>query len=869
MNPNHKFDPIFTHGSRWFRVDFHLHTKSDTEFTYEGARDNDAEFAERYIEQLKSQGIGIGVITNHNKFNLREFKTLTTTARREGIFLLPGIEMSLPDGASGIHALIAFDYSWISNKENANYIQTFLDSAFVGKPNYGAKPYKNANFKLTEVVSKLDVYQKDYFIVLAHVDDDNGLFKELDGRNLQEFTSTEAFKSRVLGLQKVRSAGSRARAGAIALVEGTDNAAGGISAIGCGTGTTYMKVGDFNFSSIKYAMRDFGARLRGTPDCKPINAHVLSIRFEGGKLSDQEISFSPELNCLIGIRGSGKSSALELLRYGLGIPLTDTSADPEYKNDLIGYMLGSGGKVILDVRSKNGKQYRIEKIYGQRENIYDEGGNLCDVSVDAVFGSPIYFGQKDLSNKKAGFQSDLLNRLVGRKLDEVRKRIASKANEVESTILELQKLRNLKGEREDVEQTVKNSEHALQMYKEHGVSEKLASQTQFDKDSVVLSRTKETLGAFVSALNEVVSDYSAFFTRELPPSTQNGDLFAAATKSLDDGRNGLALVKQGAALGAKGIQGFDAILAKLAEKRMQMQEEFAKIKRELNSETLNPDTFLKLTRSLEVARLKLEDIAKREHRRDLHKKRLVEQLAGLNDLWNEEFRLLQGEIARINAVQGKLRLDIKFKGRRDLFFEKMKSLFRGTGIKEATYQRLSDDFADFIEMYRDWSKVKTYMGETQQADFARRFGEHLLELLVFKVENAVSIEYEGKSIDRLSLGQRASALILFLLAQQDGDVLIIDQPEDDLDNQIIYDEVIKQMIQLKGRMQFIFATHNPNMPVLGDAEKVLAFRYDDGKQIEVEAGTIDTPTSQQAIVGIMEGGQAAFEKRNKIYGMWR
>ena len=869
MNPNHEFDSIFMHGSCWFRVDFHLHTKSDTEFTYEGARDNDTEFAEQYVAQLKSQGIGIGVITNHNKFNWHEFKTLKTTAQREGIFLLPGIEMSLPDGASGIHALIVFDYSWVINKENSNYIQTFLDSAFVGKLNYFAKPYKNANFKLTEVVSKLDAYQRDYFMVLAHVDDDNGLFKELDGRNLQEFTSTEAFKSRVLGLQKVRSPGSRARAGAIALVEGTDNAAGGISAIGCGTGTTYMKVGDFNFSAIKYAMRDFRARLHAVPDCKPKNAHISAIRFEGGKLNGQEINFSPELNCLIGIRGSGKSSALELLRYGLGIPLADTSADPEYKNDLIKYMLGSGGKVILDVRGKNGKQYRIEKIYGQRENIYDDGGSLCDVSVDAVFGSPIYFGQKDLSNKKAGFQSDLLNRLVGRKLDEVRKRIASKANEVESTILELQKLRNLKGEREDIELTIRNAEHALQMFKERGVAEKLATQTQFDKDSVVLTRAKEALGGFVSSLNDIVSDYSEFFSKDLPSSAQNGELFAVAMQSIDDGRSGLALVKQGMAIGVKGVQGLDSVLDKLAEKRIQMQEEFAKIKRELNSDTLNPDTFLKLTRSLEVARLKLEDIAKREQRRDLHKKRLVEQLAGLNDLWNEEFRLLQGEIARINSVQGKLRLDIKFKGRRDLFLEKMKSLFRGTGIKETTYQKLSEDFVDFIEMYRDWAKVKTYIGEAQQSDFARRFTEHLLELLVFKVENDVSIEYEGKSIDRLSLGQRASALILFLLAQQDGDVLIIDQPEDDLDNQIIYDEVIQQMIQLKGRMQFIFATHNPNMPVLGDAEKILAFSYEDDKQIEVKAGTIDTPASQQAIVGIMEGGQAAFEKRNEIYGMWR
>ena len=78
----------------------------------------------------------------------------------------------------------------------------------------------------------------------------------------------------------------------------------------------------------------------------------------------------------------------------------------------------------------------------------------------------------------------------------------------------------------------------------------------------------------------------------------------------------------------------------------------------------------------------------------------------------------------------------------------------------------------------------------------------LSDLLVFEVEPKVSISYKGKKINSLSLGQRASALILFLLAQKNCNLLIIDQPEDDLDNQVIYEEVIKQIIQLKGKMQF-------------------------------------------------------------------
>ena len=77
------------------------------------------------------------------------------------------------------------------------------------------------------------------------------------------------------------------------------------------------------------------------------------------------------------------------------------------------------------------------------------------------------------------------------------------------------------------------------------------------------------------------------------------------------------------------------------------------------------------------------------------------------------------------------------------------------------------------------------------------------------------------------------------------------------------------MVSLKGKMQFIFATHNANIPVLGDSEKVSAFSYEDKNQIAINAGTIDSPQIHESIVGIMEGGHDAFNKRNEIYKMWR
>lgn len=88
--------------------------------------------------------------------------------------------------------------------------------------------------------------------------------------------------------------------------------------------------------------------------------------------------------------------------------------------------------------------------------------------------------------------------------------------------------------------------------------------------------------------------------------------------------------------------------------------------------------------------------------------------------------------------------------------------------------------------------------------------------------HSYDVTYHGKPLKSHSLGQRASAMMLFLLNQCDNDFLMIDQPEDDLDSQTVYEEVAKLLRDLKIEPQFTFATHNATFPVLGDAEVVAA-----------------------------------------------
>ncbi len=855
---------VFQNGSLWLRADFHLHTKSDKEFKpFDGT---DKEFVASYIERLKKEDIGVGVITNHNKFNKAEFVELKKQAKKEGIGLFPGIEFSLKEG---IHILIVFDEEWY--KGETDNITQFLNQAFYPDTNYHIPPYQNSKFDLELTTKTLDLVGLDYFIVLAHIDDTNGLFEVLKGRTKEAFIEQEAF-SKVLAVQKSGNIENYKQlctlaSRKIACVEGSDNAQAGIEGVG-GNRKTFLKIGDFNLEAIKYALSDIENRVSSKERPVVTNSYIKSISFKGGLLDTTSIEFSPELNNLIGIRGSGKSSVLEIIRYTLGIPLSNIAVDPKYKDGLIEHVLKSGGKSIVTIVNKHKEEYRIEKIYGQKEDIYKNGILQTGISLEgAGFEYPVYFGQKDLSNKDADFESDLIQRLIGTRLKPIQTKIDAKKREIDNIITEIKKLQNLNTIKKDTETLIENSKHQLELYKKSGVEEKLKQQTLFDADISKIDQFEKSISGYTEELNLIVENYEFFFQKEISGSDLNKELFEELNIILTELKLEYAKIKLIRDSSTTIYSRIKALQLKIKEKKEGLKEEFAIIKREFATETLNPDNFLNLNRQIETAKLKLQEIDKSEKKRKEFQDNLKLKFTELNDLWLDEFNALNEEVNKINSADNKLEISVEFKGRKDKYLEKIKQIFKGTGIYETSYTKIISVYNDFIEIYKDSTNLNSILNENQVVDFKRKFAENMKELLTYKVDNQIIINYNGKSLDKHSLGQRASALILFLLAQKENNVLIIDQPEDDLDNQTIYNEVIKELKKIKGNMQFIFATHNANIPVLGDSEKVVSCSYNE-KRISVYSGTIDDHKTQRFIVDIMEGGDEAFNRRKNIYSIW-
>ena len=145
----------------------------------------------------------------------------------------------------------------------------------------------------------------------------------------------------------------------------------------------------------------------------------------------------------------------------------------------------------------------------------------------------------------------------------------------------------------------------------------------------------------------------------------------------------------------------------------------------------------------------------------------------------------------------------------------------------------------------------------------------LIDLDLLFPEDEIQIDYKVgntyKSILNASAGQKTAA-ILTLLLSHGTTPLILDQPEDDLDNRLIYDLVVDQMKTSKEVRQIIVVTHNANIPVNGDSEHIIVMDSET-KHIQVKfTGSVETKEIKQEICNIMEGGIDAFDMRSKRYG---
>jgi hypothetical protein len=869
---------IFKHGSTWLRADFHLHTKSDKQFIYKGDENS---FLTDYVTKLKEQSINIGVITNHNKFNKDEFINLRKKARKEEIFLLPGVELSVNDGANGIHTLVVLSDEWISNGND--YINPFITTMFPGKSSSEYEIEDGRSDKnLLQLVEELDKTNRDYFLIFAHVEQRNGLWKEMSGGKIGDLSDNRhtPVRNKTLAFQKVRTRDDRDKIKNLlkgwypAEVEGSDCKS--IEEIGNKEGQCWLKLGDYTYEAVKYALVDYQNRVSLSKPESFRHSYIKSISFEAGILKDQIVHLSPELNTFIGIRGSGKSSILEAIRYVLDYPFGEKATDRKYKTDLVAHTLGSGGKAVITAIDQYGSEFQIKRILNNSPEVFVNNKLQPGVSIrETIIKNPIYFGQKDLSASGEGFEKDLVEKLVGESLYNTRLTIESKKQIVFDLVLRFQKISKVDEQIADYTQKKQDAEFNLNKFKEYNIEEKFKKQTDFDTDERKIKQILNDIDSLNNDLESFISQYEdTIKNHQNYTSSQNQIFFASFFKEYSRIVSILEKHKSDSKVISEVNKSLEQNYSLFKDTKKSFADEFAETRRKIAEDlkikgaiSLNLEEYPTLKGKIDLAEKMLDALYKQKSQSSMLKNDLLQALSDLNNLWHDEFLHIKAQLDKINDKQSSLTIEADFKGDKIGFLAFMKNMFRGSGIRDTSYNTLVNDYSDFREIFLDFENAKIKVGNSTES-FEKYLNDNLKELLTYQVQNKFTIKYRGKELQHHSLGQRASALILFVLNQHENDLVIVDQPEDDLDNQTIYEDVIKLIKELKPGAQFIFATHNANFPVLGDAEQIHSCCYEDDK-MTIFSGSIDSPLLQKEIVDIMEGGKDAFNKRKEIYGIWK
>ncbi len=216
------------------------------------------------------------------------------------------------------------------------------------------------------------------------------------------------------------------------------------------------------------------------------------------------------------------------------------------------------------------------------------------------------------------------------------------------------------------------------------------------------------------------------------------------------------------------------------------------------------------------------------------------------------------------------------------FADALRDPERSSGFVESLYSELSSDenerVSEILQRIQVWKQEVVKSGKGKESSLPTRFQtfvanqckarpEFLDRLLVWWPEDSLVVSYsrggDGRNFVPLttgSAGEKAAALLAFFLAHGDAP-LILDQPENDLDNHLITDLVVKQLRENKKRRQIIVVTHNPNIVVNGDAEMVYAMNFASGQCRPKASGALQEETVRTEVCEVMEGGRAALKSR--------
>ncbi len=658
--------------------------------------------------------------------------------------------------------------------------------------------------------------------------------------------------------------------------------------------TCWIKMTKPTFDAFKVAFLDPESRIRlNSQKPEETAGEIVSMTIAGGYLDGVEIAFSRHLNTVIGGRGTGKSTLLECLRYVLDIPPKGKQAQKLHL-EIIKENLGkASGRIEVEIvaSSQHGKRYRVSRRYGEMPIVRDEGGDVSTLQPrDLLPGIDIY-GQNEIYELAQDKQSQnqLLDRFLPhdgdyaqhnatlkKRLQENQQRLVKTLGEVDDLKAQIARLPKL------VEQ--------LQGFQALGIQEKLAKTPLFARERQIVERANEELRHLrdgVTSLQDNLPDLTFISDKALEDLPNAALLFPART-ILDKLR--LSFERHLAELKAELANGEQQLATQLAAWKLSIQQGEAELEKALRS---LPATAGKSGQEVGTAYQRIlqdiERIKPLKTRVANHDKLLESQqqerrnlLAELSDLRDQRTKSLQRAAKTLNRrLEGKLKIEVVAEADRSpLKTFLLDSRLEGVGEKRLSWIDEMDAVSPSAlaqairngsgELSVDWGMTPLVADALAKLPASRLMELEALELAhridIFLNVSHGQAEAIFRPLDKLSTGQQCTA-ILHMLLLENVDPLIMDQPEDNLDNAFIAERIVHELRAAKTSRQFLFATHNANIPVFGDAEWIGVFTaVDNHGSLTFEAqGSIDVPIIRDQVANILEGGRDAFIQRKEKY----
>lgn len=922
-------------GARWYKCDLHLHT------TVSKCFDDKNVTPEQWVARAIEQGLDCVAVTDHN--SPLGIKAIQEAAKEKNLTVFPGVEITCD--TSKIHLLVLFDPS-----KGEEEVKSLLSKCDIEHNVYGEENATTTKsvFEIADIVND----KCDALIIPAHIDEFAGL-STLSAQNLEEFykrsdinavqvvhktfNDNEFTKNTIKTvipylndyysnpIPKIDDAKGYdwyrtveyAKNKELAILTFSDNPHAPKNSkhglYGIGTRFTYIKMDEKpTLEGLRQAfllpshrvVNDFNDtdNIIKKPDF-----WIKSITITDTSLTGKEpfkVAFNPQLNTIIGGRGSGKSSILRFVRgvFNRTNNLESFSEllsehnnfykKTEFKGvDEIGVFNDNSTIEIEFVRKDFLYRVKASNIItstNQFIEIYRLDNDTWTAINDDEFLTFLEFEQ--YSQKQIFEISKNPNALLERidinveEINELKdKRKVTKENYLKScsTIRAYQvKLKSRLKLKTDIEDLRKK----LQTLDKAGIKDLMAEKKGFEEEEKLLDNYKKQIEVLISQLEDFKSNFNIDKVSVDSFSVAYKDEIDGLLSSIDDD-----VVKQ--------YKAFVNLISSLAQVKSDLEtkisssvwkksyvkaiSDYDKKKKELEDEgVVTIDQYEEISKEIESKILELDalDIIKESERLEMENrdKFQVEFIQLCKDITDKRKEFIKQNITdnkirvKINPFRNEANFELQIRkiiGKETKFeddFKKLKeACFRGQ--VEALIKNIKKEFRS---NYFD-DKFELVGGHFKNA--IRSISDaNMDELELFMPEDEVVVEYKPensndfKSLSTASAGQKTTAILTFLLSF--GSIpLLLDQPEDDLDNRLVYDLIVDRLKLAKDNRQIIVVTHNANIPVNGDAEYIISMDSESRYTSILHSGTVERDEIKREICDVMEGSEKAFRMRSERY----